>query len=613
MKDMRKIATFAISGAIGCFVAAIVGEIWLRVTRIDVQSPANMICLLLDCSGSMDGEKLQEMKRSAVDFVRGRDLTRDKVAVVGFGSSVNVASGLTDDVSAIVSAIDGLGDGGSTNMASGLQTAAGTLGGGHDSNSILLFTDGMPDSAPDAIQAADRCLTNKMQLVAVATGDANTQLLTQVTRDQKLVFFAAAGQYASAFKQASAAIGRQQLIESRASGGGLAWEVVRLAVWTALVAAGLAVALVAGQNYYFRRGFWRKKEGVPAILGGLAVGALAGILVQSLFGATSSLPAIVVLAGRWAGWTALGAMIGVALTWFVPNLRLQRGLVGGSAGGFVGGMLFIILALFADTTGRFLGAVVVGLAIGAMIAFAEVSARKAWLEIVYGPKERRTITLGHQAVAVGNDKERCQILISGAPGVAYRYSTSEGRVLLEDVSAGRTFDVYDGDTRHLGKVSLVVRLSVESVSRGDRQELPASHQPLARTERESREPATEDRSRPPTRKAAADQVAPKAAPVAGPVTGFFLSAGGRLMPLADGARFTAHELGLRGAGSPTATCAEVVQNPAQPGVFGLKNLTTHRWSAVLANGEVREIEPGKSIRLAKGTRVTIDKATVEID
>ncbi len=616
VRDTRKIRVFAFSGAVGCLVAAFLGEIWLRATYIPAASQVSdyTICLLLDTSGSMHGEKFQEMKRAATEFVRGRDLSHDKLAIVGFGSHSYTATTLTRDASALAAAIEELEDGGGTNMMAGLRTAAAVVSGSDGPKSIMLFTDGMPDNQEAALQAAEFCRQNRTEIVAVATGDANVDFLAHATGNPQLVFSANTGQFSSAFQQASKVIGRRQLLESEGGGGSYLREVTRLAVWTALIAAGLALALVVGQNVYFGRPLWRTAEGGPAILGGLAVGAVAGTVVQGAFGAVTMLPEMLVLAGRLAGWTALGAMIGVAITRFVPNLRLKRGLLGGAVGGWIGGILFLVLAIVGETGGRLSGATAVGLAIGGMIAIAEVAGRRAWLDVVYGPKEKRSITLGQQALTAGSNKEYCQILIMGVPPVALRYLLKDNRVMLEDVPVGRMFEVHDGDTRQVGKVSLVVRRAAGSMASSDS---PSKHQPF-----HVEEPATSpgqkwaaalDRAVPTSMGTGVSLAPAAAADRAAHATGFFLNARGRVLPLVEGARFTAQHLELRDGFSPAEVCAEVVPNPAQPGVFGLKNLTQIRWRAVLASGEAREIEPGKSIRLAKGTQITVGQSSLLIE
>lgn len=49
--------------------------------------------------------------------------------------------------------------------------------------------------------------------------------------------------------------------------------------------------------------------------------------------------------------------------------------------------------------------------------------------------------------------------------------------------------------------------------------------------------------------------------------------------------------------------ATVGQNPKQPNVWGLKNMGAEKWVATSRDGAVREVEPGRSITIASGTKV----------
>jgi len=103
-----KVLRFAVLGAVGCVVGAVLGELLLLATRQPVVTASpQAVCLLIDCSGSMFfdvgshtiGHKMREVKTAATDFVeRQKDnLKRDRIAVVGFGSAVHLAAPLSSD------------------------------------------------------------------------------------------------------------------------------------------------------------------------------------------------------------------------------------------------------------------------------------------------------------------------------------------------------------------------------------------------------------------------------------------------------------------------------------------------------------------------------------
>jgi DNA-binding helix-hairpin-helix protein with protein kinase domain len=57
---------------------------------------------------------------------------------------------------------------------------------------------------------------------------------------------------------------------------------------------------------------------------------------------------------------------------------------------------------------------------------------------------------------------------------------------------------------------------------------------------------------------------------------------------------------------------QVVQNPANPHVWGIRNLTAAPWAAAFADGTSREVAPQKAVPLNPGTKLNIGGARAEI-
>ena len=62
----------------------------------------------------------------------------------------------------------------------------------------------------------------------------------------------------------------------------------------------------------------------------------------------------------------------------------------------------------------------------------------------------------------------------------------------------------------------------------------------------------------------------------------------------------------------TKPAAEVTRHPTDPGRWGLKNLTSDRWTAISADGTSRDVQPGKNVPLAVGTKIHFGKTEGEI-
>ncbi len=393
--------TFALLGAVGALLGGILGE--FLVSRPQPQATLSQpaaIALVIDASGSMNEQnKLVEVKRAARDFVLRQDLQITRIAVVGFGSEAHLESPLSSDRQALLQAIERIQDGGGTMMAEGLQAGLDALGQAEAvARSILLFTDGVPGSTvmPErlarrlALGVAEQIRVRGIQLVAVGTEDANIRFLAELTGSEALVFSTTAGQFDQAFRQAERAI--RQLFGNRApvSTGRALQEAF---LWGALVALGLGLVLLVGQNILTLRGRWFRDLGwVPfgaALLGG--VSALVGQLL------------LVTGSGRGLGWAVLGAGTGLFLGLADRSRsRALRGSLGGAAGGLVGGLVFEGLLGGSGTVARLVGFAVLGAAIGLMVQWAQQAFKKAWLVgLTTGPYEGKEYILTKPVVTVG--------------------------------------------------------------------------------------------------------------------------------------------------------------------------------------------------------------------
>ena len=606
MRDVRRVLTFALFGACGAFFAAILGEAWLRITY---QKPAiveadRRIALVLDCSGSMAGGPMAEMRSAAKEFVRGRDLAREKIGVIGFGTNAFVAVPLTSQTNSLLSAIDEVNDGGGTDMGGGLAAGKSLLQS-ELNTSIVLFTDGLPSNSLQALWQAQSCRAANIEIIAVSTGDSDDDFLARLTGDRSLVFRANAGDFSQAFRAASQSIGKAHLLESGRSGGGWLAQIIRLGGWTSLIGGGIASLLVIGQNYYLSRYLGNSRQLIRSASGGFMAGIVAGCMVQAAFNVTAGLPLLLVEVCRIGGWFLMGALVGLMIAFFIPNLKPLHGTIGGAIGGVLGGVIFTILSLATgDLLGRLLGAAILGFMIGAMIAIAEIASRKFWLDVVYGTNEVRRVTLGMQPVCIGSNRERCQVIVPNQEAIVYRYTMRNSTVFLEECATGREQAVKANDTRQLGTLQLIVRDAPNSSASVMKNIAPT----FVGGSSNDGNKTTQNNAGVDTRSTPVKPETVTATPVAmgKEPSGCFLNVSGRLFPLVDGVGFTGEQLRLREAPLGKARCAEVIRNPVDPTVFGLKNLMAISWKATLASGESRSVEPGKSLRIARGSRINID-------
>jgi Ca-activated chloride channel homolog len=353
---IRKPLFFGICGAIGCLLAALIlGEPFLYFTRLppSLEIPSHKIALLIDCSGSMSGSSLDEVKTAATNFIKRQDFSRNKFTIIGFGNNVHTPTTLGASPTELEQGIANLADGGGTNMSTAIDTAVDALQPPGQIQSettsrrdgILLFTDGQPDSQMAASFAATSAKQKGIRFVAVATGGADVDYLAQLTGDRNLIFYASSGQFDQAFQDAEKKLYGNQLIESGETGQyGLVGSLARTGSWTGMLAVGTSIALILGQNRYMHRRLLTPQEAGIGLSGGLLTGLAAGAIGQLLFMPVTSLFVI-----DWAGKILSGMMVGVCssviASVFMPKVKLQSALLQGAIVGSVGSVAYIFTAL----------------------------------------------------------------------------------------------------------------------------------------------------------------------------------------------------------------------------------------------------------------------------
>lgn len=131
------------------------------------------ICLLVDCSGSMVGEKIRAVSHLAEHLILA---TREKLCVISFQEmSAHTVVPLTKNYRQLQAGLSEIIPGGLTPLASGIVEAIREIGAAKARNPLLvLITDGMPnyphwttDAQSDAISAAKEIARNKIRFVCI--------------------------------------------------------------------------------------------------------------------------------------------------------------------------------------------------------------------------------------------------------------------------------------------------------------------------------------------------------------------------------------------------------------------------------------------------------------
>ncbi len=246
-----------------------------------------------------------------------------------------------------------------------------------------------------------------------------------------------------------------------------------IGLWTSLLAVGMAALIVATQNFLVRRALFSVKEAAIVLGGGVLAGLISGAVSQHLFAlGANSLAAqlsetnaervlpIIFKTGQVAGWSLLGALLGFGLAFFIPNLPKFRAGFAGLIGGGLGAAAFLLaLAKSGEVSGRLVGAAILGLTIGVVVALVERLAREAALIVHWGGNERSVINLGAVPVILGSSPEAHLYLPKhkGFPPITAIVTFREGRVQMENKLSNSTHTLASGNKLQIGDLWIEIQ------------------------------------------------------------------------------------------------------------------------------------------------------------
>jgi uncharacterized protein YegL len=144
--------------------------------------------LVIDRSGSMNGQSIVDAKQAAQDFVDAMNSSVDQVGVVSFASTGRgrLDSRLSQDFNAVKQSISRLGAGGATNVQEGLEIAAAELNSSrklpNSAPIIIILSDGNHNETPESalFAAADSIKASGIRIVSIGLGNANERQLRRI-------------------------------------------------------------------------------------------------------------------------------------------------------------------------------------------------------------------------------------------------------------------------------------------------------------------------------------------------------------------------------------------------------------------------------------------------
>ena len=145
--------------------------------------------LLIDVSGSMRGEKIEQAKKACVKLIQETlDLSVHRLGIITFGDKDTLLCGLTRDKGQLMLAIDRVTVWGQTKMHSAIIHARDELTRSKNKKAIIIITDGAPDSKSATETVANETKAKGISIATIGVQGSDTNYLNKIASDGSLNF-----------------------------------------------------------------------------------------------------------------------------------------------------------------------------------------------------------------------------------------------------------------------------------------------------------------------------------------------------------------------------------------------------------------------------------------
>ena len=146
----------------------------------------SVVYLLLDCSSSMEGQKLAQAKKGAINFAEDARGKGYAVGVITFSTTATHLCEPQQDISTLNQYLERIDAGGCTNMTDAILLALQKMGDRKGYRVMAIVTDGMPDSQEIALEAAQEAKANGIDILTIGTDDADRDFLAKLASKTEL-------------------------------------------------------------------------------------------------------------------------------------------------------------------------------------------------------------------------------------------------------------------------------------------------------------------------------------------------------------------------------------------------------------------------------------------
>ena len=146
------------------------------------------VALLIDCSGSMSGNAMEEAKKAAISFLKNFSIPNGSVGLITFPGGI--IHNLSQDFSSIKSKINGLSAYNGTPMTDAIDLAySGMLVVDDCDKIIVLLSDGAPDNNSSAANSAKQAKNKGIRIITIGVSGADEAFLKSVATSPHDYYF----------------------------------------------------------------------------------------------------------------------------------------------------------------------------------------------------------------------------------------------------------------------------------------------------------------------------------------------------------------------------------------------------------------------------------------
>ncbi|MCA9175269.1 MAG: VWA domain-containing protein [Planctomycetales bacterium] len=166
------------SGSVSLFFGGVLGVAAFEPVVSSTASRRDRdICLVVDRSGSMFGQKIADLKSAVTVFLNTLDETPqdELVGLASYSTNATLENNLVTDLSLIEQSMARMSAQGRTNIGGGIDVGRQILAGGRQSGfvdkTMVVMTDGIHNIGTDPIPAAQRAAAAGIVIHAITFGD----------------------------------------------------------------------------------------------------------------------------------------------------------------------------------------------------------------------------------------------------------------------------------------------------------------------------------------------------------------------------------------------------------------------------------------------------------